>query len=53
MAAALHDESGLVVARQGELVELSQVEWDSSAGTYVDPYIASGGLFNGCYPYVP
>ncbi|HEX9549716.1 MAG TPA: hypothetical protein VF971_01335 [Candidatus Limnocylindrales bacterium] len=53
MAAALHDESGLVVTRQGELVELSQVEWDSSAGTYEDPYIASGILFDRCYPYVP
>ena len=32
-------------------VALAKVRWDSAAGTYADPYIASGLLFNGCYPF--
>lgn len=49
----LHDETGRVVGKAGEAVELSQVQPDSHAGTAADPYIAAGILFGGCYPFVP
>ncbi|MEW5989818.1 MAG: hypothetical protein AB1736_00540 [Chloroflexota bacterium] len=49
--AALYNEGGRVVARQGQAVELGQVGWDENAGTFEDPYIASGILFDGCYPF--
>lgn len=52
-AAVLYDERGEVVGRQGERIVLSQVRWTEHAGTYADPYIASGLLFNGCYPFFP
>ncbi len=45
----LRDERGLV-AREGEIVRLTQVD-PSSAGTFEDPYVASGLLFDGCYPF--
>lgn len=40
------------IARAGEDVELSQTAWPDAEGTYEDPYIASGIVFNGCYPFV-
>jgi hypothetical protein len=49
----LIDDHGKVVARAGDKVTLGQVRPDSHAGTFEDPYIASGGLFGGCYPYIP
>ena len=51
--AVLYDDQGKVVGRQGERIVLSQVRWTEHAGTYADPYIASGLLFNGCYPFFP
>ena len=48
--AALYDEKGRAVARHGVGVDLPQVNVFDHAGTVTDPYIASGILFNGCYP---
>ena len=50
---ALLDEHGTTVASAGDTVTLDQVRADSHAGTFADPYIASGILFGGCYPFVP
>jgi hypothetical protein len=47
----LRDERGLVVAREGEIVRLTQVHPSSAAGTFEDPYVASGLLFDGCYSF--
>ena len=47
--AILRDEKGVVVAREDGQVELSQVRWEEHAGTFDDPYLAAGGLLNGCY----
>jgi hypothetical protein len=49
--AVLYDERGVAVARHGELVELSQVSVGEHAGTLLDPYIASGIVFDDCYPF--
>lgn len=48
--AALHDDHGVVVARAGTTVNLTQVFLGAHAGTLEDPYFASGLLFVGCYP---
>lgn len=50
-SAALYNELGEVVAREGQRVELSQTRWDEGAGTFEDPYIAQGLVFGGCYSY--
>ena len=51
--AALRDERGRVVATAGANVELSQVDAFGNTGTFGDPYIASGILFDGCYIFAP
>ncbi|MEO8468528.1 MAG: hypothetical protein ABI573_02545 [Chloroflexota bacterium] len=51
--AVLYDEHGVVVARAGDLVKLTQVFDGAHAGTPEDPYLASGLLFAGCYPRSP
>jgi hypothetical protein len=51
-AAVLRDDRGTVVARTDGPVELSQVSTQDHVGTFEDPYIASGILFNGCYWYL-
>ncbi len=48
--AVLYDERGVPVARQDDAVELPQVNLEEAAGTLVDPYIADGHVFDGCYP---
>ncbi len=48
--AALYDDHGVVVARAGNTVKLTQVFIGAHAGTPEDPYLASGLLFAGCYP---
>lgn len=48
--ATLYDERGMAVAREGDTVELGQVNVETAAGTYDDPYVAKGILFDGCYP---
>ena len=49
--AALYKELGVVVVREQQEVELGQVNRDSAAGTYDEPYIASGVVFARCYAY--
>jgi hypothetical protein len=50
--AELRNESGDAVARDGDRVRLSQVGAHDNAGTFEDPYIASGDVFGRCYPYI-
>ena len=50
--ATLYSDTGAVIANMGEDVELSQTEWTSASGAYDNPYIASGAVFNSCYPFV-
>lgn len=52
-AAVLRDERGVAVARAGTLVTLGQVNDSSAAGTFADPYVATGLVFAGCYHYTP
>ncbi len=49
--AVLRDEAGTVAARAGTIVDLGQVDAMLHAGTFGDPYIAAGLLFDGCYPF--
>jgi hypothetical protein len=51
-AVTLYSEKGMRVAGKGEPVELGQTRWDAAAGTFDDPYVASGLVFNDCYPFV-
>jgi hypothetical protein len=51
--AVLRDEGGRIVARDGSSVELPQVPTTIAAGTFEDPYIASGLVFDGCYTFLP
>lgn len=51
--AVMRDEKAAIVARAGDRVELGQVDAFAKAGTFGDPYIASGLVFNGCYVYMP
>jgi hypothetical protein len=51
--AELHNETGRVVASDGATVELGQVHLGDHKGTPADPYIASGLVLGGCYPYPP
>jgi hypothetical protein len=52
-AAALVNEHGSVVARAGETVTLGQIRPADHAGTFDDPYLASGIVFDNCYPFTP
>lgn len=49
--AVLYNDQGKVVARAGQRTELSQTRAEEHAGTFDDPYIASGLLLGGCYPF--
>jgi hypothetical protein len=49
--AVLYNELGKVVARAGQRTELSQTSPEEHAGTFDDPYLASGLTLGGCYPY--
>ncbi len=51
-AAAIYADDGRLVARQGEGLRLDQTRVGDASGTFDDPYIASGAVFNGCYPFV-
>jgi hypothetical protein len=48
--AVLYNEKDVPVARQGETVTFPQVNTSKYAGTYADPILAYGLMFNGCYP---
>lgn len=45
----LRDDRGREVAREGQGVVLAQTRADDAAGTWDDPYLASGLVFQGCY----
>ena len=47
--AVLHDEHGHAVAPAGSNVTLPQVALGSHAGTFADPYPATGLVFGACY----
>ncbi len=48
--AVLYNDKDVPVARQGETVTFPQVNTSKYAGTYADPILAYGIIFNGCYP---
>jgi hypothetical protein len=48
--AVLYNGKDVPVARQGETVTFPQVNNYKFAGTYADPILAHGIIFNGCYP---
>lgn len=48
--AALYNDRSERVAKDGDQIVLGQVWRGSHLGTYDDPYIASGIVFDGCYP---
>lgn len=51
--AELRDNTGTVVAREGDTVKLGQTNPSEATGTYDDPYVAHGlSIGSGCYPYV-
>ena len=49
--AVLYDERGKAVVRHGVGVRLDQVNVFDHAGTLNDPYLATGLVFDGCYPF--
>ena len=51
-AAELRDDNGNVLGREGQTVTFAQVNLETAAGTFEDPYVASGSVGDGCYPYV-
>jgi hypothetical protein len=51
--AVLRDENGAIVARDDSSVTLGHVSLTEAAGTFDDPYIASGLVFDGCYISLP
>lgn len=49
-AAAVYTDRGTLVGRAGDRIVLGQTGWSDAAGTFDDPYFASGLIFGGCYP---
>jgi hypothetical protein len=49
-AAAVYTARGTLVGRAGDRIVLGQTGWSDAAGTFADPYFASGLVFGGCYP---
>jgi hypothetical protein len=49
--AVLYNEQGTAVAKAGGRIVLGQIRPEDHAGTFEDPYIASGILFGRCYPF--
>jgi hypothetical protein len=49
-AAAVYTDRGTLVGRAGDRIVLGQTGWSDAAGTFDDPYFASGLVFGGCYP---
>jgi hypothetical protein len=51
--AELRDDTGALIARDGDVLTLTQTNLDMAAGTFDDPYLASGlSVGAGCYPFV-
>ena len=50
--AAIYTDRGTLVGRAGDRIVLGQTGYGDAAGTFDDPYFASGLIFGGCYPVV-
>jgi len=48
--AAIYTEKGTLVGRAGDRIVLGQTRPGDAAGTFDDPYFASGLVFGDCYP---
>jgi len=48
--AAIYTDRGTLIGRAGDRIVLGQTGLGDAAGTYDDPYFASGLIFGGCYP---
>ena len=48
--AAIYSDRGTLVGRAGDRIVLGQTGPGDAAGTFDDPYFASGLIFGGCYP---
>ena len=48
--AAIYTDRGTLVGRAGDRIVLGQTGYGEAAGTFDDPYFASGLIFGGCYP---
>jgi hypothetical protein len=48
--AAIYSDRGTLVGRAGDRIVLGQTGYGEAAGTFDDPYFASGLIFGGCYP---
>jgi len=48
--AAIYTERGTLVGRAGDRIVLGQTRPGDAAGTFDDPYFASGLVFGDCYP---
>jgi hypothetical protein len=50
--AAIYTDRGTLVGRAGDRIVLGQTRPGDAAGTFDDPYFASGLVFGDCYPVV-
>ena len=48
--AAISTDRSTLVGRAGDRIVLSQTGYGDAAGTFDDPYFASGLVFGDCYP---
>ena len=48
--AVIYTDRGTLVGRAGDRIVLGQTGYGDAAGTFDDPYFASGLIFGGCYP---
>lgn len=49
----LRNETGELIARDGDQIKLGQTNLDEANGSFEDPYVAHGlSVGHGCYPYV-
>jgi hypothetical protein len=48
--AAIYTDRGTLVGRAGDRIVLGQTGYGDAAGTFDDPYFASGLVFGDCYP---
>jgi len=48
--AAIYTDRRTLVGRAGDRIVLGQSGYGDAAGTFDDPYFASGLVFGGCYP---
>jgi hypothetical protein len=47
---AIYTDRGTLVGRAGDRIVLGQTGYGDAAGTFDDPYFASGLVFGDCYP---